>query len=342
MIQIRHAAALAAAAVALASCRSDDRAPEIASTRPFAEAFERVSSVTLEQSDSLPIVAPMKPAVSPRDGTFALPDFSEGHVRLFDTAGKHVRTLGRKGHGPGEFIAPVSTGWDSSGRLHVLDIQRAIISVFDPGGKHVREVSLAKVGTVTDFAALADGGYLLLGSASPEALLTRTDSAGQPVRTYLPIARFMPPGASNASAWDATLMPQMRVDGTTAYVILSPADSLWTVDLATGATASSPIRPEGYLVPRDPDGPIDGEALNAWIRSADRVRGLGAEGSRAYLTFARGPFEDPEATLLVRDAQGRVDAFTGADVVQEVVGGRLLTIQVGDTAVTLGWWRPRP
>jgi hypothetical protein len=339
---IRPILPILALSATLAACRSDDRAVEIVSTRPFSEGFERVASIRLEQSDSLPLVAPMKLAVSPQSGTIALPDFSEGHVRLFDSTGRHLRTLGRKGHGPGEFIAPVSAAWDARGNLHVLDIQRALVSVFDSAGTHVREVSLVNIGTALDFATLPDGGYLLLGSPSPPDLLTRIDSAGDIVRSYLPVAEFRPKGASDPRVWEQTLMPQMRVTGTTAVVILSPADSVWMVDLKQGSASSHPIRPDGYMAPSDPKSPVqEAAALDAWVEGSDRIRGLAVDGSKTFVTFARGAYDRPDATLLIRDAEGRLEAFTGAQVVHEVTGGRLLTGETTDTSFTLILWRPR-
>jgi sugar lactone lactonase YvrE len=54
-------------------------------------------------------------------------------VRVFDAAGRHVRTLGRKGGGPGEFDQPAAAFW-KDGHLWVVDQGNARFTVFDTAG----------------------------------------------------------------------------------------------------------------------------------------------------------------------------------------------------------------
>lgn len=54
-------------------------------------------------------------------------------VRVFDAAGRHVRTLGRKGGGPGEFDQPAAAFW-KDGDLWVVDQGNARFTVFDTAG----------------------------------------------------------------------------------------------------------------------------------------------------------------------------------------------------------------
>lgn len=58
-------------------------------------------------------------------------------IRVFDRDGRYVRTIGRKGGGPGEFNQPIGMAWDPSGRLWVLDPQNNRISVIDTAGTFV-------------------------------------------------------------------------------------------------------------------------------------------------------------------------------------------------------------
>lgn len=40
------------------------------------------------------------------DGFYIVPDRKEGDLKIFDLNGRFVRRVGRKGHGPNEFISP--------------------------------------------------------------------------------------------------------------------------------------------------------------------------------------------------------------------------------------------
>jgi hypothetical protein len=78
-------------------------------------------------------------------GAIAVLNQDSYQVRYFDSAGKFVRAIGRKGDGPGEFpgrfgprtICPLSV--DS---LAVVDGQGVTVSTFDPDGKYVRRITM--------------------------------------------------------------------------------------------------------------------------------------------------------------------------------------------------------
>jgi hypothetical protein len=59
-------------------------------------------------------------------------------LRVFDAAGRHVRTVGREGAGPGEFRNPIGLTWDAQGRVWVVDTSNQRYEVFDTAGRHVR------------------------------------------------------------------------------------------------------------------------------------------------------------------------------------------------------------
>jgi hypothetical protein len=55
--------------------------------------------------------------VSPRTGAVFIAQF--GRIGVFDAAGRHLRTFGRRGEGPGEFSRVAALAW-SSDRLVAL------------------------------------------------------------------------------------------------------------------------------------------------------------------------------------------------------------------------------
>jgi hypothetical protein len=58
-------------------------------------------------------------------------------IRVFDRHGQHVRTIGAKGQGPGEFSEPIGMGWSASRSLWIPDPGNTRISVFDTASRFV-------------------------------------------------------------------------------------------------------------------------------------------------------------------------------------------------------------
>lgn len=61
-------------------------------------------------------------------------------VRVFDSEGHYLRTLGREGEGPGEFRGLSGLAFDRTGRAWVWDQLQQRFSVFDSSGAFVRSV----------------------------------------------------------------------------------------------------------------------------------------------------------------------------------------------------------
>jgi len=72
-------------------------------------------------------------------GQFVVVDRQAPSVRVFDADGTHVRTVGRKGGGPGEFAGPAHAEFGPHGHLWVPDPQNARLSVIDTTGAFVTE-----------------------------------------------------------------------------------------------------------------------------------------------------------------------------------------------------------
>jgi hypothetical protein len=58
-------------------------------------------------------------------------------LRVFDRDGRHLRTIGRKGGGPGEFAQPLGMAWSATGQLWVPDPENNRISIIDTSGAFV-------------------------------------------------------------------------------------------------------------------------------------------------------------------------------------------------------------
>ena len=73
------------------------------------------------------------------DGTIHILDLQAQHVRLFDSLGAYVETLGRRGEGPGEFSEAEAIAVLPDGRLAVRDPENQRVTVFGPGPGEMAE-----------------------------------------------------------------------------------------------------------------------------------------------------------------------------------------------------------
>lgn len=74
---------------------------------------------------------------------FAL-DSKEGKIKVFDKDGKHLRTFGKKGPGPGEWQVPSRMHLTPDGRLVILDTGNNRIAFYSPQGESLSEISTAR------------------------------------------------------------------------------------------------------------------------------------------------------------------------------------------------------
>jgi sugar lactone lactonase YvrE len=66
-------------------------------------------------------------------------DDAPARVLKFDKTGKFLKSLGKRGTGPGEFIQPHALAFDSKGRLFVGDRSNNRIQIFDQDGTYITE-----------------------------------------------------------------------------------------------------------------------------------------------------------------------------------------------------------
>ncbi|MDW7761740.1 MAG: 6-bladed beta-propeller [Acidobacteriota bacterium] len=78
------------------------------------------------------------------DGTIYVLDRRDAHIRVFDASGQYVRTIGRKGQGPGELDGPLSLSIiRAKGELASLETRR--MSFFKTDGTFLRHVSFKEI-----------------------------------------------------------------------------------------------------------------------------------------------------------------------------------------------------
>lgn len=131
-------------------------------------------------------------------------------LRVYDTAGKYIRTLGGKGGGPGEYQAANGLGVHRDGRIVLWDAGKASINVYSPTGANL-----------PSWPVPGGGGFYTSGAVF-------TDTAGN---TYIRTTIADPPKSGNA--------PQARVFGLPGLV-------KWNAD---GSSLDSLMPPQSPIEP---------------------------------------------------------------------------------------------
>ena len=178
-------------------------------------------SVVLEETDSLYLGDPAHLA-SLSDGGYLVTDGMQARVLRFDSHGRQVGIVGRKGRGPGEFTSPMVAIERRDGSIAVADDELDRISVFDASHEPAFEVANA---AIVRGAALIGSDVWLGGTNQAEATgLTRwtTDTV---LRSSLPIPdtyRAIPPLAGihhavKVDSWVDSLL--VAFSGTNEFMV---------------------------------------------------------------------------------------------------------------------------
>ena len=79
------------------------------------------------------------------DGSIVVSDRRSAEIRIYDRAGRHLRSMGRSGEGPGEFRNPFGVWVTSGDTLWAGDYRPWRYNVFTAKGDFVRQVNLKPV-----------------------------------------------------------------------------------------------------------------------------------------------------------------------------------------------------
>jgi hypothetical protein len=311
-------------------------------TGSFANEFALIDSVIPEQPREHPIVR-LSGIDMRADGSFLIGDVSEANVKLFDSKGRLVKIIGRKGKGPGEFISPRFPRFGPDGRIYVADAQLSRLQVFARGGEFERVLNLPEFARIMGFEVLRDGTYAFLASGGTgEDVLFRTDASGKLIAKSLPIAQVRPAAQKDHEAWSVLRSFSLAVRNDTALVSSSVSDSLWRVDLVSGNTSSSSLRFPGYVKPDLPSNPPPGlKGLLDWANSVHTASTLSVGSKSIYLPFVQGVlnYGDPMIVLWQTPA-GRWRALDGAPPIVYAFGDTVVAIQHPDNQdpLVLGYY----
>jgi len=138
----------------------------------FAEAFEVVRVLTLEETDESIIVTPVFNIDAAGDLVSVEPQ--EAQIRIFNPDGSLKAVMGQAGAGPGEFRTPTSARRTLDGRIVVADPLLSRITFLGPDPDSV-VTAISPVGLLLDVHDLGNDRLLLTGvgdraDAAPQAL----------------------------------------------------------------------------------------------------------------------------------------------------------------------------
>lgn len=144
--------------------------------------FELVSRISLDLGSDHFIGRAMDLARDER-GWFYIPDAFEHTVWVVDSAGREVRSIGRKGNGPGELEKPVAVAIQGD-TLAVLEGGNARISFFTlPGGDHAR--TIPQHGAMPSGIGFSpDGRRIAVSHSYGESLFSILTSSGEVLGSY--------------------------------------------------------------------------------------------------------------------------------------------------------------
>jgi 6-bladed beta-propeller len=175
-----------------------------------------------------------------RDGTLYVYDRSVPALRQYDASGRYVRTLGRRGQGPGEYLDPGGIGVLPDGRVVVWDTGNWRINVYAPTGESIGQWSTPS--GATGSASMSTSRALMVDTAGNvyyrRTLFTPEPSA---VRTVV-IIRLRPDGTP------IDTIPAPRPGGDTPRLTAASGGVTIDAPVPFSPTPHWALSPLGYFV----------------------------------------------------------------------------------------------
>ncbi len=149
-------------------------------------------------------------------GTIYVLDSQSAHIKVFDSSGKYVRTIGRKGQGPGEIESPLTLSINpSTGELAVHQASRRM-SYFKTDGVFLRHLSFKEMWALRGRVDSQGNIYITEGILNEKNPRYETKMLGPDASVIAVIAESPAPGA------DGRFDPFMAIN----YFIVDRADRL--------------------------------------------------------------------------------------------------------------------
>jgi hypothetical protein len=242
-------------------------------------------------------------------GRLYVADTQMQNVRVFDSLGVLVRSLGRAGRGPGEFYWPDGLTWQNDSTLWVFDLANKRYSVYDTTGIHVRDQRRPPLGSLGPWHARFDLGHLIepaigtpnrlvaIPPVGPESFPTDTfpyPLNGMPIDEWQPTYSIRTPGAFRRVKVPFSEGFEWALDG---------MGGVWVGDTRTGRLVRLGLKGDTLEA-------IDPGIIPATISDEERgaaIEGLGA--SARSLDLSKIPGRKPHFRMIVPTEDGGLWLF---------------------------------
>ncbi len=152
-------------------------------------------------------------------------DTGAHQVVFFDGAGRHLKTIGKRGSYPGEFNYPLDVEVDQEGNLYVLDAMNFRVQVFDSEGSFLR--AFGEQGTASGSFKVAKAL-----SVSPSGHVYVSDSMAHKVVVFDLQGQHLMTMGGQAMALDGQVSPGGFY--LPSGVDVDANDAIWVVDSLNG------------------------------------------------------------------------------------------------------------
>ena len=269
-------------------------------------------------------------------------DGSAQEVRVFDSDGTFVRTVGSEGEGPGEFIQAGSVDLSRNGEIWVMGMDRGRVSIFDTTGTYLRQ---ERTNTGGYISKPYRGGFDAMGRYHVVLLdrrMARFDQSFNPIDTIAipenPVERefFETPRASVSVPFQGSMAWRLSHTGT-----------LWT--LLTGRYELTEMTTDGEVLRRvtkdhEPI-PVTDEEREQAIENLERFTRQGGQIDQSRFPKSKPAtasfFIDDEGNLWVEQQVAASDSDNAGRIFDlfDPEGRHLGTLRL---PFSLAWSRPEP
>lgn len=121
------------------------------------------------------------------EGNVYIVDIKSGSIKVFNSNGEFLRSIGRKGQGPGEFQVPTSIQWTSKNELMILDSGKNALLFISSDGELIDERKDPSISLSAAAYGDSRGDYYVLKMASfenPSLNLVKMNPSFKVLGTY--------------------------------------------------------------------------------------------------------------------------------------------------------------
>lgn len=139
---MKRSGLVAALALAVAAC--GEKAQEITMVERWQVSAEPAVAIGVAEGEAPYELHRASGALRTSDGRIVVANSGSAELRIFDSAGAYLRTIGRRGSGPGEYRGTLSVYPLDGDSLVVHDGGNERFTVLDPDGSYVRVLEVAR------------------------------------------------------------------------------------------------------------------------------------------------------------------------------------------------------